>query len=77
MPPAFTSKYDTQTIAKQTDLRPLAKKLNISYSALLDLNPELQHGVTPPGKHIIRVPADLAPKPEKIAEKVVEGEGEK
>lgn len=77
MPPAFSSKYATQTIAKQTDLRPLAKKLNVSYSALLDLNPELQHGVTPPGKHIIRVPADLTPKPEKVIEKATESEGEK
>jgi membrane-bound lytic murein transglycosylase D len=73
LPPAFSSKYETQAIAKQTDLRPLAKKLNVSYGALLDLNPELQHGITPPGKHIIRVPADLAVK---TADKV-EGEGEK
>jgi membrane-bound lytic murein transglycosylase D len=72
MPPAFNAKYEMRAIAKQTDLRPLAKKLNISYSSLLDLNPELQHGVTPPGKHIIRVPAILEVKPEKV-----EGESEK
>jgi membrane-bound lytic murein transglycosylase D len=72
MPPAYSPKYETRAIAKQTDLRPLAKKLNISYGALLDLNPELQHGVTPPGKHLIRVPALLEAKIEKA-----EGEGEK
>jgi membrane-bound lytic murein transglycosylase D len=72
MPPAFNSKYETLSIAKQSDLRPLAKKLNISYGSLLDLNPELQHGITPPGKHVIRIPAELAPKAEKV-----EGEGDK
>jgi hypothetical protein len=35
----------------------LAKKLNISYSSLIDLNPELQRGITPPGKHLLRIPA--------------------
>ena len=64
MPPAYSQKYETRAIAKQTDLRPLAKKLNISYGALLDLNPELQHGVTPPGKHLIRIPAALETKAE-------------
>jgi len=32
------------------------------------LNPELQHGVTPPGKHTIRVPAALATKAEAAVE---------
>jgi membrane-bound lytic murein transglycosylase D len=72
MPPAYNLKYETRAIAKQTDLRPLAKKLNISYGTLLDLNPELQHGITPPGKHLIRVPAVLEAKSEKA-----EGESEK
>ncbi|HET9530312.1 MAG TPA: lytic transglycosylase domain-containing protein [Blastocatellia bacterium] len=57
LPPAYPYRYETRTIASQTDLRPLAKKLNLSYGALLDMNPELQRGVTPPGKHIIRIPA--------------------
>jgi hypothetical protein len=47
-------------IASQTDLRPLAKKLKISYGSLLDMNPELQRGVTPPGKHTLRIPATVA-----------------
>lgn len=66
MPPAYTPKYQTQAIAKQTDLRPLAKKLNITYGTLMDLNPELQRGITPPGKHVLRIPASLV---EKEAEK--------
>jgi len=49
-------------VSSQTDLRPLAKKLKVSYSTLLDLNPELQRGVTPPGKHAIRIPAAMAVK---------------
>lgn len=57
LPPAHHLKYETRTITAQTDLRPLAKKLNLSYGALLEMNPELQRGVTPPGKHIIRIPA--------------------
>jgi membrane-bound lytic murein transglycosylase D len=61
MPPAYQYKYETRMIASQTDLRPLAKKLKVSYGTLLDLNPELQRGVTPPGKHVIRIPAALAP----------------
>jgi membrane-bound lytic murein transglycosylase D len=62
MPRAYPYRYQTRMVASQTDLRPLAKKLKVSYSTLLDLNPELQRGVTPPGKHVIRVPAALAVK---------------
>jgi membrane-bound lytic murein transglycosylase D len=64
LPPAYPYRYETRLIAKQTDLRPLAKKLNISYGALLELNPELQRGTTPPGKHALRIPAASAPKTE-------------
>lgn len=60
LPPAFPYRYQTRLVASQTDLRPLAKKLKIAYSSLLDLNPELQRGVTPPGKHVIRIPAAMA-----------------
>ncbi len=63
LPPTYPYKYETRTIASQTDLRPLAKKLKISYGSLLELNPELQRGVTPPGKHTIRIPASLVEKP--------------
>ncbi len=59
LPATYPYKYETRVISAQTDLRPLAKKLKISYGALLDLNPELQRGVTPPGKHIIRIPAEI------------------
>jgi membrane-bound lytic murein transglycosylase D len=62
MPRAYPYKYQTRMVASQTDLRPLAKKLKVSYSTLLDLNPELQRGVTPPGKHAIRIPAAMAIK---------------
>ena len=62
MPPAYSPKFQTQAIAKQTDLRPLAKKLNIPYGSLIDLNPELHRGVTPPGKHVLRIPASLVEK---------------
>jgi peptidoglycan lytic transglycosylase D len=62
LPSAYPYRYQTRTVASQTDLRPLAKKLKVPYSALLDLNPELQRGVTPPGKHVIRIPATLAAK---------------
>ena len=63
LPPTYPYKYETRMIASQTDLRPLAKKLKISYGSLLELNPELQRGVTPPGKHVIRIPASLVEKP--------------
>ena len=62
LPPAYPYRYETRTVAAQTDLRPLAKKLKVSYGALLDLNPELQRGVTPPGRHVIRIPLDLVKK---------------
>jgi membrane-bound lytic murein transglycosylase D len=62
LPAAYPYRYQTRLVASQTDLRPLAKKLKISYGALLELNPELQRGVTPPGKHTIRIPAALATK---------------
>jgi peptidoglycan lytic transglycosylase D len=62
MPPTYPYRYQTRMVASQTDLRPLAKKLRVSYGTLLDLNPELQRGVTPPGKHVIRIPAALAAK---------------
>lgn len=57
IPHSYTPRYDTRAIAKQTDLRQLAKKLKVSYTSLADLNPELQRGSTPPGKRTIRVPA--------------------
>ncbi|HYP29292.1 MAG TPA: transglycosylase SLT domain-containing protein [Blastocatellia bacterium] len=60
MPPAFASRYETRTIASQTDLKPLAKKLKVSFGTLLDMNPELQRGMTPPGKHVIRIPASVS-----------------
>jgi membrane-bound lytic murein transglycosylase D len=60
MPPTYNYRYTTRTIASQTGLRPLAKKLKVSYGTLLDLNPELHRGVTPPGKHIIRIPAEIS-----------------
>lgn len=62
VPPAYPYRYQTRAVASQTDLRPLAKKLKVSYGTLLDLNPELQRGVTPPGKHVIRIPAAIAAK---------------
>lgn len=62
MPSAYPYRYQTRMVASQTDLRPLAKKLKVSYGTLLDLNPELQRGVTPPGKHVIRIPAAMAVK---------------
>ncbi|HVF90865.1 MAG TPA: transglycosylase SLT domain-containing protein [Blastocatellia bacterium] len=60
LPPSFTYKYETRTIASQTDLKPLARKLKISFGTLLDMNPELQRGMTPPGKHVIKVPASVS-----------------
>ncbi|HKP11317.1 MAG TPA: lytic transglycosylase domain-containing protein [Blastocatellia bacterium] len=68
LPPTFPYRYETRWVAKQTDLRPLAKKLNISYGALLELNPELQRGSTPPGKHPLRVPAANTPPVETTGE---------
>ena len=62
MPAAYPYRYHTRMVASQTDLRPLAKKLKVTYGTLLDLNPELQRGVTPPGKHVIRIPAALVDK---------------
>jgi len=57
VPPAYHERYVTRMISSQTDLRPLARRLKLPYGAVLDLNPELQRGVTPPGKHTIRLPA--------------------
>jgi membrane-bound lytic murein transglycosylase D len=59
LPKPYAYHYVTRTVAKQTDVRTLAKKLKVPYGALLDMNPELQRGVTPPGKHLIRVPVQL------------------
>lgn len=69
MPSAYTPKYETRAIAQQTDLRPLAKKLNVSYSSLIDLNPELQRGITPPGKHLLRIPAAVVLDKNKVEDK--------
>jgi membrane-bound lytic murein transglycosylase D len=67
LPHAYPYRYQTQMVASQTDLRPLAKRLKVSYGTLLDLNPELQRGVTPPGKHVIRIPATMAAKASETA----------
>jgi membrane-bound lytic murein transglycosylase D len=57
IPPAYRERYGTQTVAKQTDLRVLAKKMGVSYTSLQDLNPSLQRGITPPGRHVLHVPS--------------------
>ena len=57
IPPAYRERYATQLVAKQTDLRVLAKKMGVSYTSLQDLNPSLQRGVTPPGRHMLHVPS--------------------
>lgn len=57
VPPAMPYRYEVRAVAKQTDLRSLAKKLGISHVALAELNPELHRGITPPRKHLIRIPA--------------------
>jgi membrane-bound lytic murein transglycosylase D len=62
LPEAYPYRYQTRLVSGQTDLRPLARKLKTTYGTLLDLNPELQRGVTPPGKHVIRIPATMAAK---------------
>lgn len=67
LPAAYPYRYETRMITNQTELRPLAKKLKVSYGALLEMNPELQRGVTPPGKHALRVPA-LLTKPDEISD---------
>jgi membrane-bound lytic murein transglycosylase D len=72
LPPAYPYRYETKLVAAQTELRPFAKKLNVPYSALMELNPELQRGVTPPGKHVIKVPASLVKK--KVGEQTAETE---
>ncbi len=62
LPEAYPYKYETRTIAAQTDLRALGKKLNLSYGTLMEMNPELQRGMTPPGKHVIRIPTSIVAK---------------
>jgi membrane-bound lytic murein transglycosylase D len=57
IPKAYRERYGTQLVAKQTDLRVLAKKIGVSYTSLQDLNPSLQRGVTPPGRHVLHVPS--------------------
>ena len=66
--PAYPYRYATHTVAKQTDIKSLAKKLKVSYGALLEMNPELQHGMTPPGKHALRIPASNEPDPTEKAD---------
>ena len=58
----FAQRMITDHTAVNKQAGALAKKLKVSYSTLLDLNPELQRGVTPPGKHVIRIPAAMAAK---------------
>src|SRR5215472_11340437 len=57
IPAAYRERYATQLVAKQTDLRVLAKKIGVPYTSLQDLNPSLQRGVTPPGRHMLHVPS--------------------
>jgi membrane-bound lytic murein transglycosylase D len=60
MPATYPYRYETRMIASQTDLRSMAKKLKVSYGSLIEMNPELQRGMTPPGKHTLRIPATIA-----------------
>jgi membrane-bound lytic murein transglycosylase D len=60
VPSSYPYRYETRPVAKQTDLRSLARRFKVPYNQLLDSNPELQRGVTPPGNHLVRVPAASA-----------------
>ena len=43
-PPTYPYRYETRMITNQTELRPLAKKLKVSYGALLEMNPDFSAG---------------------------------
>src|SRR5690606_16404230 len=50
--------YEKVILTSQVDLSVLAKRANQSLSDLMDLNPELNHSVTPPvAQYELRVPS--------------------
>ena len=48
--------YEVVTIDKQLHLKAVAKKLNISYKGIKELNPELRYSITPDNQYAINVP---------------------
>ena len=53
-----TLQWDELRVASATDLRVVARKLNVDLETLRVLNPALRHDITPPGREFhIRVPA--------------------
>ncbi len=49
-------KYESITISKQAHLKDIAKKIEVSYQILKELNPELRYKILPETSHSIRVP---------------------
>jgi len=47
---------ESVNISKQVHLKTLAKQLEVDYSLLKDLNPELRQYLTPPGPYLLKVP---------------------
>jgi membrane-bound lytic murein transglycosylase D len=52
--------YELVEISRQVELRTLSRLLGIDESLLRDLNPSLRQGMTPPRKHLLRVPTGQA-----------------
>jgi len=54
--PSVPLRYELVTTEKQMDMDQIAHRLGVKPSVLQNLNPELLQRVTPPQKHILRVP---------------------
>jgi membrane-bound lytic murein transglycosylase D len=51
-----TTEYDTIEVAKLVSLASLERQANLSADSLVDLNPALKRGLTPPTPHKLRIP---------------------
>ncbi len=60
--PAPEIEYDTAPVNFQVDLRVVAEAMGLPVSAILELNPELQRGLTPsePTEYLLKVPRGSA-----------------
>ena len=54
--PVAPTQYETVEVSKRVHLKKIAQAINVPYSDLVELNPELRHKILPPGSYQLHLP---------------------
>lgn len=56
------TRYETIEVSKRVAIKDIAREAGVSECLLRELNPELRHGVLPPSKYRLKIPAETSEK---------------